>query len=450
MTAREAAFVSLQKYENNKKFANIEADTAIRRNGLVGADRALYTALFYGTVERKITLDYLIDRLSDRRDIDTNVRIILRLSLYQMRYMDRVPDYAVVNDAAELCKRFAAKSAVAFVNAVLHAYRREEGRIRLPDAAADPIGYLSITYSYPAWLCRMWRDAYGMRKTEAILRAFDENPPITLRVNTLKTDVGAMCARLSERTIGCAPTANVPGGIRLTCHCPIEQIPGFEEGLWFVQDESSQITAHLLGAQPGEQIIDACACPGGKSFSIALWMGNEGRVRSYDLHKNKLKLVREGAERLGITVIEEKEQNGAEFVPALAGSADRVLCDVPCSGLGVLSKKPDIRHKEESDLARLPDIQYAILENCARYVREGGVLMYSTCTLNRAENEDNVRRFLAAHPEFSPQPFRVGGVNAPEGMLTIFPDTFRGCDGFFAAKMVRTGGGQEPSPGSIT
>lgn len=438
MTAREAAFVSLQKYENNKKFANIEADTAIRRNRLEGADRALYTSIFYGTVERKITLDYIIGCLCDKkREIDANVRIILRLSLYQMRYLDRVPDYAIVNDAAELCKRFASKSAVSFVNAVLHAYRREEKKLRFPDAKTDPVRYLSVTYAYPAWLCQMWLEMYGVEKTEAIFRAFDENPPITLRVNTLKTTAEALGDAMKQKTVGFRPTAYVPGGIRLTGHCPIEEIPGFADGDCFVQDEASQIAAYVLGAQPGEFVIDACACPGGKSFSTALWMNDTGRILSCDLHKNKLKLVSEGAEKLGISMIETREQNGSVFVGELESAADRVLCDVPCSGLGVLSKKPDIRHKGKEEIERLPDIQYAILENCSRYVKPGGILVYSTCTLNRAENEENVIRFLHAHPEYAPVPFTVGAHVVKDGMISLFPDEFVGCDGFFVAKLRR-------------
>lgn len=437
MTPREAAFVSLQKYENNKKFANIEADTAIRRNGLEGADRALYTAIFYGTIERKITLDYLIDRLSARKpgDIDANVRIILRLSLYQMKYLDRVPDYAILDEAGELCKRFAAKSAVAFVNAVLRAYRRQENDIRFPDRKTDTTGYLSVTYSYPDWLCQLWLDSYGYNKTEAIFRAFEDNPPITLRVNTLKTTTEELLTALKAKTIGAKETANVSNGIRLSCHCPIEEIPGFSEGLWFVQDEASQIAVSVLDPHPGETVIDACACPGGKSFSTALWMENAGTLRSYDLHKNKLKLVTEGAEKLGISILEAKEQNGAVFVPELENSADRVLCDVPCSGLGVLSKKPDIRHKQADEITRLPAIQYAILDNCSRYVKPGGTLVYSTCTLNPAENENNVTKFLSEHPDFHVVPVHIGARIAESGMLTIFPDEFPGCDGFFVSKM---------------
>lgn len=441
MTPREAAFVSLQKYENNRKFANIEADSAIRRNGLEGADRAFYTALFYGTVERKITLDHIIDQLSARKsaDIDANVRIILRLSLYQMRYMDRVPDYAVLDEAGELCRRFAANSAVAFVNAVLRAYRREEGQLRFPDRKKEPVRYLSVQYAYPAWLCGMWCDCYGFEKTTRIFRAFEENPPITLRVNTLKTTKEALMTALRAKTIGFRETKYAENAIRLTGHCPLAEIPGFDEGHFFVQDEASQIAVSVLDPQPGETIIDACACPGGKSFSTAMWMHDTGRIAAYDLHGNKLKLVSDGAQRLGISIISCEVRNGSEYDASLVRTADRVLCDVPCSGLGVLSKKPDIRHKQKEEIERLPEIQYAILRNCAAYVKEGGVLLYSTCTLNPAENEANIERFLSENRAFRPVPFQVGTHTAENGMMTVFPDEFPGCDGFFIAKMERIG-----------
>ncbi len=444
MTAREAAFVSLQKYENNKKYANIEADAAIRRNGLEGADRALYTTIFYGTVERRITLDYYIGQLSERKTdaIDGNVRIILRMSLYQLAYLDRVPDYAILNDAGELCKRFAANSAVAFVNGILRSYLRQRelpdgGCLRLPDPKADPVRYLSVRYSYPAWLCEMWRADYGHGRTERIFRAFENNPPLTLRVNTLKTTADALYERLRSYGIGVRRTTLAPNGLRLTGHCPPEEVPGFGEGHFFIQDEASQLAAYTLDPQPGHTVIDACACPGGKSFSTAMWMEDKGRVLSFDLHKNKLSLVKSGAEALGITCITVGEQNGSKYVEALAGSADRVLCDVPCSGLGVLSKKPDIRYKEPSEIERLPDIQYGILDNCAGYVKPGGILVYATCTLNKRENEDNVRRFLSEHPEYEPVSFPVGAGRMAEGMMTVFPDEFEGADGFFIAKMRR-------------
>lgn len=441
MTAREAAFVSLQKYETSGKYTNIEADAAIRRNGLEGADRALYTAIFYGTVERKITLDYRISQLSARKpdDIDANVRIILRMSLYQMIYLDRVPDYAILDEAGAICRRFAADSAVAFINGVLRAWQRKGASLPLPDEKKEPVRYLSVRYSYPEWLCAKWVSDYGYRKTARIFEAFDENPPITLRVNTRKTTRDALLSLLRDKTIGCAPTQYAEDGIRLSCRCPIEQIPGLSEGLCFVEDESSQLCVSVFDPQPGEHILDACACPGGKSFSSAMLMRGEGEIVSCDLHENKLRLVSRGAELLGLENISVSAHDGTVFDASFEGAFDRVLCDVPCSGLGVLSKKPDIRHKQPSDIERLPGIQYAILSNCARYVRPGGTLVYSTCTLNREENEDNVRRFLSEHADFSPVPITVSrkGIVREDGMLTVFPDDFPGCDGFFMAKLIK-------------
>ena len=228
-----------------------------------------------------------------------------------------------------------------------------------------------------------------MEKTESIFRAFDENPPITLRANPLKTTAEALGDAMKQKNIGYQPTKYVPGGIRLRGHCPIEEIPGFSDGDCFVQDEASQIAAYVLGAQPGEFIIDACSCPGGKSFSTALWMKNEGKILSCDLHKNKLSLVSNGAKRLGIDIIGVREQNGKEYCSELDSSFDRVLCDVPCSGLGGISKKPDLRYREKSE--DLAPLGLEILNKSANYVKPGGVLLYSPRTLAPEENEENVR-----------------------------------------------------------
>ena len=441
MTAREAAFVSLQKYETSGKYANIEADTAIRRNRLEGPDRALYTALFYGTVERKITLDYRIAQLSSRPidEIDRNVRIILRMSLYQLIWMDRIPAYAVLQEAGDLCRRFAADSAVAFVNGILREWERRKVALPLPDEKTDYIRFLSVSYSYPEWICSLWSDTYGKAKARRIFEAFDQSPPLTLRVNTLKTTKEDLLKRLHDRSVGAGSTLFTQDGIRLTSHLPPEAVPGFEEGWFFVQDEASQLAVELLDPAEGERVLDACACPGGKSFSAAMRMRNRGSVTCFDLHANKLSLILSGAERLGLSILDVREQDGTAFDSSLERSFDRVLCDVPCSGLGVLSKKPDIRYKREDEIQRLPAIQRAILSVNARYVRPGGTLLYSTCTLHRKENEENIIDFLSEHSDFEPVPIEIPrkGIRKEDGMLTLFPDDFPGLDGFFVAKMRR-------------
>lgn len=439
MNTRQAAFVSLQKYENGGKYLNIEADTAIRRNALEGADRALYTNIVYGTVERRITLEYLLAQLCDRplAKIDRNVAIILRMSLYQLRYLDRVPAYAVLQEAGELTRRFAAQSAVGFVNAVLREYERRGAEIAMPSPQADFERYLSVTYSYPAWFCSLLVRCYGKRRAEAILKAFEKNPPLTLFPNLLKTDRAGLLRALRAEGIACEETRYSPYGVRLSRHVPIDAITPLAQGLCFVQDEASQLAALALGAAPAQTILDSCACPGGKSFALALLCGDKAKIISCDLHENKLSLVRRGAEKLGIASVEAQARDSGAFYPPFENAFDRVLCDVPCSGLGVLSKKPDIREKKEEEIERLPAVQRRILENCARYVRPGGELVYSTCTVHPAENEEQIKAFLREHPEFSLQPFMLGQETV-QGMQTLLPDRYAGMDGFFIAKLRKT------------
>ena len=439
MNTRQAAFVSLQKYENGGKYLNIEADTAIRRNALEGADRALYTNIVYGTVERRITLEYLLAQLCDRplAKIDRNVAIILRMSLYQLRYLDRVPAYAVLQEAGELTRRFAAQSAVGFVNAVLREYERRGAEIAMPSPQADFVRYLSVTYSYPAWFCALLVRCYGKRRAEAILKAFEKNPPLTLFPNLLKTDRAGLLRALRAEGIACEETRYSPYGVRLSRHVPIDAITPLAQGLCFVQDEASQLAALALGAAPAQTILDSCACPGGKSFALALLCGDKAKIISCDLHENKLSLVRRGAEKLSIASDEAQARDSGAFYPPFENAFDRVLCDVPCSGLGVLSKKPDIREKKEEEIERLPAVQRRILENCARYVRPGGELVYSTCTVHPAENEEQIKVFLREHPEFSLQPFMLGQETV-QGMQTLLPDRYAGMDGFFIAKLRKT------------
>lgn len=436
MNARECAYISLKRYVSSQKYLNIEADSTIKRMRLQDAEKNLYTALFYGTVERQITLDYDLRYLCSRplEQLDENVLLILRMSLYQLYYLDRIPPYAVLQEAGNLTRRFAARNAVSFVNGVLRSAQRQQGKIPLP---ADEIQRLSVLYSTPEWLCRLWQNAYGADTAEKILQAFDRPAPITLHCNTLKTTVAEQLQALERSGIAAHALPQLPRAVRLEGSVPVEKLTGLDAGMYFVQDAASQMCVEIFAPRRGERILDACACPGGKSFAAALCMENEGEIHACDLHENKLSLIRRGAQRLGISVIRTEACDGTEHRAEMDKQYDRVLCDVPCSGLGVLAKKPEIRHRTEESIARLPQIQYRILENCASYVRPGGILQYSTCTLNPAENEENVRRFLQAHPSFTAQPFAAAGREWTDGMMTVFPHE-TDCDGFFVAKMKRT------------
>ncbi len=437
MTARESAFLSLQKYENSGVYSNIELSYAIERGHLEGAEKALYTALFYGVIERKLTLDYYIQKLSERDDIDLNVRIILRMGLYQLIYMDKIPESAAVNESVKLATRFyAKKNSTQFINAVLRNFIRKKDSLRLPNQDKEPVAYLSVNYSVPEWICKLWLEAYGMDITVKILETVNSHPAMTLRVNTLQNSPENLLETLKNAGISAHFSKISKTSIVLSRAVPMDKLealnPENAPRLFFIQDEASSLCVDVMGAEKGELILDACACPGGKSFGMALSMENEGKILARDLHKNKLSLIENGAESLGIEIIEAGVQNASVFNEEMP-LFDKILCDVPCSGLGVIAKKPDIRYKSEEDIVRLPVLQAKILENNAKYLKIGGTLVYSTCTLNPAENRLIVEEFLANHPEFSLCPFKIGEKET-DGMVEILPFWYE-TDGFFIAKL---------------
>ena len=434
MTARQAAFLSLLKFEKDGKYSNIELNASIEKFGLSGVEKSFYTALLYGVIERKITLDHLIAKYSNRADneIDRDVRQALRLGLYQLYFMDKIPPSAAVNESVSLLTRFyAKKNSENFANAVLRAAANAGKMIEYPDRNADFIKYLSVKYSTAEWICEKFAKEYGEKKAEEILDAMCSHPAPTLTVNTLKTTREELIKTLTENNIPCKKTAHSPHGVALASTVPYEKLQPFEE-LFFVQDESSQLCCEALGANEGDTVLDACACPGGKSFLSAIKMKNRGHIVACDLHKNKLSLIDSGARRLGIDIIETIEQNSSVFREDFP-KFDKVLCDVPCSGLGVIAKKPEIRYKSKEEVDRLPELQYAILSNCSKYVKDGGVLVYSTCTLSREENDGNAARFLKEHPDFIPAEI-CGGKTS----VTIFPEDFSS-DGFYIAKFLKRG-----------
>ncbi len=436
-TAREAAYRSLFLCERDKKYSSLEIDASIRRFGLEGADKGLYTALVYGVIERRITLDYIIDKLSNKptASLDSEVLVLLRLGLYQLIYLDRIPDSAAVNETVNLAKKTAPRAA-SFINAVLRNFLRTIDRDNLPyPQKSDKREYLSVRYSvgYDVLDALM----ASVDDIEAVLAAFERQPDVTLRVNTLKISREELLALLKEKGVEAVPTTYSPFGVRLTQKSLRDEVMELiSSGYVYIQDEASQIAICAASPSPDTVVIDTCACPGGKSFSAAILMENRGTVRSFDLHKNKLSLIDKGAERLGITIIETAERDGSKRDDALIECADTVICDVPCSGLGVIAKKPEIRYKSAAEFSRLPEVQYAILKNASAYVKRGGVLVYSTCTLNKAENEAVVERFFAECDTFEREDFSVGEIKSEGGKVTLMPH-IHGTDGFFVAKLRR-------------
>ena len=426
MTSRALAFELLSKAEKSKQYSNITLDNALKNSDMSEADKRLASALFYGVTEKKITLDHRIAKLSSRpiEQLDSSVLTALRMGIYQLVYLDRIPPHAAINETVSLCS----KKTAGYVNAILRAHTRDP-KMELPPKSNFPY-YLSVAYSVCLPLAQKLIDCFGNGKAEQILSGFDRIPDTTLRTNTLKISRSELLNKIE----GSLPTENAPEGIYVKGS--VRQLFGFDDGLFFVQDEASQICVEVLDAKEGDTVLDICSCPGSKSFGAAINMKNKGRVQSFDLHANKLSLVVSGGERLGINIIEAQECDGRKFLPELEGAADRVLCDVPCSGFGVLAKKPELRYKDPKESEALPKIQADILENACKYVKEGGILVYSTCTLLPEENEINIERFLKSHPEFSLCPWQIGSISAPEGMLTLYPHLHK-TDGFFIAKLIR-------------
>ncbi len=420
-TAREAAFLSLIRLIKTDGYANIETETAAAKYNLKDDDKALYTALVMGVTDRAISLDWLIGQFSSRKPekLDRDVLTVLRLGFYQLFYMDRIPDHAAVNETVELSKTICAKGAAVsgFVNAVMRSALRGRDKLKWPDIDHDRVFALSVRHSLPEWIVRLWLESYP-DNAEALMEYANSTPPLTLRVNTLKTTAESLKDKIAAEGFKADLHTDTPYSI--TTDASYIFLSDKYPGEFFVQDRASQIASEAFGAETGESILDACAAPGGKSFYSALRMNNEGKVVSCDIHKNKPALIFSGAEALGITIIEpvlsDSSKPDKRFKKKMF---DRVLCDVPCSGLGVIAKKPDIRYKDREQIKELPEKQYAILENCSNYVKPGGIIMYSTCTLVHDENEGVANRFTKSHPEFEYISSR-----------TLFPNT-DGCDGFY-------------------
>ena len=435
MTARELSFSVLKTSSKSGAYSNIALDNALKKNELSDADRGLVTAIVMGTTERRLTLDYIIDKLAaDPSKVESETRDLLRMGIYQILFMDKIPEYAAVNETVSLANR----RSRGFVNAVMRELlrKRDRGELeKLFPSEGDGVAYLSVKYSFPEDACARFLEIYGLERAKKIFEVFNRPPKLTLRINTLKIDREGYSRLLDERNIEHRLSERLENAIILE-NVSFSALPGFDEGYFFVQDEASQICVEALDAREGDTLIDVCSCPGSKSFGSAIKMNNKGKILSFDLHENKLSLIRSGADRLGISIIETRAADGRVEIPELVGCADRVLCDVPCSGFGVISKKPELRYKDPKESERLPEIQRAILENACKYVKLGGLLVYSTCTLLPEENELAVKDFLSRHPEFELAPFTVGKIEATDGYITLFPHLHK-TDGFFVAKLIR-------------
>ncbi len=435
-SARQIAAEILLRVERDGSYAGLSLNSELKKNAAADAkESALATKLVYGVIERKITLDYNLSLYlkSPVKKLHPAVLTVLRLGLYQIFYTDRIPDRAAVNESVALTKVNGVGYASGLVNAVLR--KAAAAGLMLPDPGADETFYDSVKYSCPQALLQHLISNYGLENTRGHLEACSEVRPLFIRLNLLKCDEETLAATLAEDGAALYPT-DVPGGYGLVYEGDITRLSAFIKGLFHVQDLSSQIAALLVGPRPGDTVADCCAAPGGKSFTLAQCMNNTGSLTACDIYPHKTKLIEDGAKRLGINII-TTVCAPAQTLPAVLPAADAVLCDVPCSGYGVLGRKPELRYKDPADCAGLPQTQYEILSACAGMVKPGGTLVYSTCTLNPAENDALCDAFLAANPEFavSDDPFyRTYVKGAP--YMTLFASA-QGGDGFFAAKFER-------------
>lgn len=432
MHVRKTALSLLRDAEAGDKYIALALDGYLSAHPCDVRDRALLSTLVYGVTERRVTLDYYIDALAaDPKKVGARMRQILRLGLYQLMYLDRIPPHAAVAETVALGKSAGER---AFLNGILRGYLRRGAEIPLP---ADPVARRAVETGFPAPIVRLLDENLGADADRA-LTALTAHPPITLAVNTLRRSREDALAALRAAGIAAEACADAPRGITLLQNLPYSALgEALGDGSFFVQDEASQIAVTALDPRPGEVGADVCACPGSKSLHAALLMQNTGKIHDFDLHASKLPLITAAAARLGIDILGTEARDARTPREDLYGKCDFVICDVPCTGLGVMAKKPEIRFHDPALYRTLAPLGGEILRASARYLRRGGRLLFSTCTLTRAENEDNFRAFLAENPAFAPLDFTVGSVTSRGGAVTLLPDGRR--DGFFIGLMQRTG-----------
>ncbi len=427
--ARESAFAILQKMERDNAYSTVALRAFFAKHELSAQDIQLTSALVLGVTERRITLDYILSQHLSQplKKLKPQVLTILRIGAYQLLYMDKIPVSAAVNEAVKSAKKNGCAFASGLVNAVL---RKVANAGLVYPETEDAVFNMSIRYSTPEWLVKHFIASYGDERAISILDSFEKTKPMCISVNTNRVSVDELRDRLVAAAVEVEDTEQLTTALMLKNTGNVAELPGFEEGYFHVQDLSSQLTCSYLDAKPGDFVVDTCAAPGGKSFTTAYKMNDSGRILSCDMHPFKTEIISESAKRLQLKCIETVCLDARKLKNTIRG-ADKVLCDVPCSGLGVIGRKPEIKYKNKAEMDALPILQAEILESCSEMVKPGGTLVYSTCTLNPSENEIVCRAFLEKHNDFYiAEPFN-------EEFLTIFPNET--CDGFFIAKMYRKG-----------
>ena len=435
MGARETALNVLIACRKEAGWSNGVLKDYISRDRLDRRDAALATRLCYGVVQNRNLLDFYLAQLltGKLKDLHPAVRDILHMGLYQIYLMDKIPESAAVNESVDLAKRYCKKvrSAPGLVNGVLRSAVRAKGSLKEPKSWEDK-------YSHPGELINELKSYVGKERMEKMLQANNDIPPMVVQVNTLRTTAASLTLRLEEAANAAEPHSWMNDALVLSGTGSIEHLTAFQEGLFYVQDPASRLSV-LCAELPEEEmkVLDCCAAPGGKSFAAAIATGGKAKITSCDVYAHKAELIAKGAERLGLPIT-ATQQDATAFRPEWEAAFDAVIVDAPCSGYGIIRKKPDIRYKNIAKMKELPALQRAILEVQSRYVKPGGLLMYSTCTLVHAENEGMVAAFLNDHPEFQlePLPLPAPFPKNDSGMLALIPGEYD-TDGFFISRLRR-------------
>ena len=441
---RQAAFLILNRIAKERSYADILLDQELSYGPIKGPDRGLLTELVYGVLRRQGTLDHVISQFSSIRidRIERPVLILLRLGLYQLMYLDRVPASAAVNEAVKLVKRVAPKAS-GFVNAVLREADRKRDAITRPERGAGPAGWMAARYSVPKWIAHGWLDQLGPEEAEQLARSMSEAPPVTIRVNTLQCSRDELLDKLSAGQVSATPCRFSPLGIQILSHTPLTLLESFRDGLFTIQDEASQLAAMILGPAPGERVLDICAAPGGKATCLAELMHNSGEVVACDINPRRLEQVKLLANRLGVDIISTLVMDAeTTSFPSPTKLFQKVLVDAPCSGLGVLRRNPEGKWwKTAEEINTLAERQRRILANGAGCVAPNGTLVYATCSTSPLENESVVDDFLSLHNDFVLEDVRelyplFAPLCSSNGHFRPWPH-LHGMDGFFAARLRR-------------
>lgn len=443
---RQLAFLALRDVHSHGAFTDIALDRVLRNATLNRADRALLTDLVYGTTRQARTLDALIDQLGKKKahQQPPDLRLILHLGLYQLRYLQRIPPYSAVNTSVELAKANQLKGLAGVVNGVLRQYARLKSNPQSHDPLQlppHPIQRLGTLYSFPDWMIEMWLNQLGIEETEALCQWFNQPPTLDLRINPLKASIDTVETAMEAAGIQVQRLPQLPQALRLKGSTgSIQKLPGFNEGWWTIQDSSAQLVSHLLNPQPNDVVIDACAAPGGKTTHLAELMCDRGTIWACDQAASRLKKLQANTQRLQLQSIQICTGDSRDF-PQFTQTADAVLLDAPCSGLGTLHRRPDIRWRcTPARVQELSVLQGELLTQTATWVKPGGVLVYATCTLHTQENEAVIQAFLERHPHWctdAPPP-TLSAFYTPQGGLKVLPHQHQ-MDGFFMVRLKNVG-----------